>query len=576
MSEPFELPDGWVKSTLGDVCEPSQYGYTAKAGSTGSHRFLRTTDITKEHVDWSNVPYCSMTDDEAEKYLLSDGDIVISRAGSVGFSKLITSPPKSVFASYLIRFRPLINPKYVSYYLLTPGYWGAIDDGASGIAVQNVNARMLSQIELPVAPEKEQLRIVEKLEELLSDLDDGVAELKAAQIKLMQYRQSLLKSAMEGSLTAEWRAKNKPTETGEQLLKRILTERRKRWEKQKLAEFEEKGQKPPKDWQKKYPEPVAPDISELPELPEGWVWATIDQLALNKRYGSSSKTNDDATGVPVLRMGNIQDGEIDFDNLKYLPRDHKEFPNLLLNDGDLLFNRTNSAELVGKTAVYRGVGNGCSYASYLISVTFSDGYLPEMAAFLINSVIGKEWIANVMNQTAGQANVNGTKLGELAVPLPPQAEQKAIVSEMLRLRKDIGIQLNQTAISIQQSEAQRNNILKDAFSGKLVDQDPNDEPASALLDKIKAQREPKEKPKTNKKKAPSKVKQMLNLEDILKTQTDWIEAQQLFRQCGISDSADTDQVEAVYGELRKLDQANRLDIKRKGDADFIKIKAEKV
>ncbi len=101
-----------------------------------------------------------------------------------------------------------------------------------------------------------------------------MAELKAAQTKLAQYRQSLLKAAVEGALTAEWRAKNQPTETGAQLLERILKERRARWEAKQLAKFEEQGKAPPKDWQAKYPEPVEPDTTDLPALPEGWVWAT--------------------------------------------------------------------------------------------------------------------------------------------------------------------------------------------------------------------------------------------------------------------------------------------------------------
>jgi type I restriction enzyme S subunit len=132
----------------------------------------------------------------------------------------------------------------------------------------------------------QQTRIVAKLEELLSDLDAGVAELKAAQKKFGQYRQSLLKAAVEGALTADWRAQHPPTETGAQLLQRILTERRARWETKQLARFKEQGKTPPKDWQKKYPEPVQPVTTALPELPEGWVWASVEQLGT---YNSAGK-----------------------------------------------------------------------------------------------------------------------------------------------------------------------------------------------------------------------------------------------------------------------------------------------
>ena len=146
----------------------------------------------------------------------------------------------------------------------------------------------LGKFQLSLPPAAEQTRIVAKLEELLSDLDAGVAELKAAQKKLGQYRQSLLKAAVEGALTAEWRATHQPgpaatpagvAESGAALLARILSERRRRWETRQLAKFQTQGKNPPKDWQAKYPEPVAPDTSGLPALPVGWVWASVDQLA---------------------------------------------------------------------------------------------------------------------------------------------------------------------------------------------------------------------------------------------------------------------------------------------------------
>nr|WP_282611480.1 restriction endonuclease subunit S [Vibrio crassostreae] len=315
-------------------------------------------------------------------------------------------------------------------------------------------------------------------------------------------------------------------------------------------------------------------------MPIGWVWATIDQLAINKRYGSSSKTNDDSSGVPVLRMGNIQDGKLDYGNLKFLPVDHKEFPDLLLNDGDLLFNRTNSAELVGKTAVYRDIGKPVSYASYLISVTFSEHVLPEIAAHYINSVLGKKWLSEVMNQTAGQANVNGTKLGHLAIPLPPSAEQKALIDEISNEFDSVDRQVEATALGLKQSEAQRKNILKSAFSGQLVPQDPNDEPASVLLDKIKIEREALAKmPKTRTPRKPKKkVDLMDTLLEVLTAEEGWIDAQEAFKKCGIVDGTSTDRIEKIYTELRKLEKAGQVEIDRNGDGyDQLKLmtKADK-
>ena len=159
----------------------------------------------------------------------------------------------------------------------------AINVNTPSITVKHLSSRTIGEIELPLPPRAEQTRIVQKLEELLSDLDAGVAELMAAQKKLQQYRQSLLKAAVEGSLTAPWReAHPTPSETGAQLLARILRERRARWEAQQLAKFEAQGKVPPKGWQEKYPVPAEPQMGDLLELPSGWVWASVDQCALDE------------------------------------------------------------------------------------------------------------------------------------------------------------------------------------------------------------------------------------------------------------------------------------------------------
>ncbi|HSL06016.1 MAG TPA: N-6 DNA methylase, partial [Nitrospiraceae bacterium] len=131
-------------------------------------------------------------------------------------------------------------------------------------------------------------------------------------------------------------------------------------------------------------------------------------------------------------MGNIEDGRLRLDSLKYLPKNHDEFPQLFLREGDILFNRTNSAELVGKTAVYKGKPDPCSFASYLIRVRLMQGCAPDFLAYFINSVFGRAWIGQVVSQQVGQANVNGTKLQALAIPVPPLDEQGQIVAEVER------------------------------------------------------------------------------------------------------------------------------------------------
>jgi len=320
----------------------------------------------------------------------------------------------------------------------------------------------------------EQRRIVAEIEKQFTRLEAGVAALRRVQANLKRYRAAVLKAACEGCLVpteaelagrvpsrgVRGKTKNAASgdaayndpkyETGEQLLARILTERRQTWQ-----------------GRGKYREPVEPDTSGLPELPDGWTWATIEQLSTRVQYGSSAKTTEDSTGIPVLRMGNIQDGKFDFDKLKYLPRAHDEFPELLLARGDLLFNRTNSAELVGKTAVFKETPQPCSFASYLIRVRFGGGCVADFVSYFINSVLGRARIADVVSQQVGQANVNGTKLQALTTPLPPIAEQERIVAEVER-RLSVVEELEAVlSVNLQRATRLRQAILQKAFSGNL-------------------------------------------------------------------------------------------------------------
>ena len=161
------------------------------------------------------------------------------------------------------------------------------------------------------------------------------------------------------------------------------------------------------------------------------------------------------------------------DKLKYLPEDHDEFPTLLLSNGDLLFNRTNSAELVGKTAVYRGSPAHCSFASYLIRVQFSTDCVSDFYGYYINSAYGRAWIAQVVSQQVGQANVNGTKLQDLAVPLPSFTEQQEIVTEVERRLSVIDELEAIVKANLTRADRLRQSILGSAFSGQLIHQQSN-------------------------------------------------------------------------------------------------------
>lgn len=200
-------------------------------------------------------------------------------------------------------------------------------------------------------------------------------------------------------------------------------------------------------------------------------WISVGELATVVQYGSSAKTSDEVSGIPVLRMGNIVNGELNLGKLKYLPKNHPEFPSLLLEPGDILFNRTNSAELVGKTAVYTGDPEVCSFASYLIRLRIK-GLRPHLFAAYINSPAGREWAASVVSQQVGQANINGTKLRAFLVPVMPEEMQAREEDRLVATRRAIRKIEADAARSLALLARFEQSILSRAFRGELVPKEP--------------------------------------------------------------------------------------------------------
>ena len=417
--------------------------------------------------------------------------------------------------------------------------------------------------------------MVDKLEELFSELDAGVKELKVAKTKLSQYRQSLLKSAVEGSLTQQWRAENSSQvqETGEQLLARILKQRREHWQQQKLAEFAEKGKTPPKNWQDKYPEPMQPDTTDLPKLPEGWVWASLSQLVDLIQIGPFGsllhKSDYISGGIPLINPTHIKNLKIEPDyNLTITEGKLSDLQKYVMSEGDIVIGRRGE---MGRCALVSDKENGwlCGTGSLFIRVLQSLN--PEFYTWVLSSKRTKDFLAEFSVGTTMQ-NLNQKILHSIPVPLLPENEQAA-ASDMLHSEYDrIDKQIEDIKVALKQSEAQRKNILKSAFSGQLVPQDPNDEPASVLLEKIKQEREALVKmPKARKPIKPKKKVDLMNtLLEVLTAENDWIDAQDAFQKCGIADGTSTDRIEEIYTELRRLEKAGEIQIQRQGDFDQLK------
>ncbi|OOG54050.1 hypothetical protein B0E47_12810 [Rhodanobacter sp. B05] len=366
----------------------------------------------------------------------------------------------------------------------------------SGSTRLKLTSAAMKRMPLLLPPFNEQTRIIEKLEELLSDLDAGVAELKAAQRKLAQYRQSLLKAAVEGTLTADWRAARAqtggPQETGAELLQRILTERRARWEASQLTLFAEQGKAPPKNWQAKYKEPVAPKTANLPVLPSGWVWGSLDQVVAESLLGIDRGKEHQSLvdgNASYIKMNNISmEGSVDTSALVRVDASPEEIDRYSLASGDLLFNTRNSRELVGKTGMIQEVDPTTVYNNNLMRLRFDGSITPAFACHQMCSVVFRGRMEKVKKATTSVAAVYAKDLFPLQVVVPPMEEQIAIDEMLVEFLRAVDQQEATVQSGLRQSAAQRKNILKAAFAGQLVPQDPNDEPANALLERIRAER----------------------------------------------------------------------------------------
>jgi len=485
VSEERELPNGWVWTTLG----------TAATINPRPNLQALPDDTVVSFVPMAAVEAGSGCLDPSEQRPLAavrrgytsflEGDVVFAKItpcmenGKTAVARgLVGGIGLGSTEFHVLRPHDGVDAQFLYYYVSQEQFRQTARMHMTGTAGQlRVPTSFMAEAPFPLPSPPEQRRIVAAIEEQFTRLDAGVAALKSARARLKQYRAAVLKAAVEGELTKAWREAHPDTEPASELLARILAERRARWEGEQRA----KDKDPAKG---RYQEPVTTIIATAALSPRTWCIATVEQVSQIVRYGSSAKTSEDATGIAVLRMGNIQLGALDLTNLKYLPVNHTEFPDLLLAPGDLLFNRTNSPELVGKSAVYRGTPYPCSYASYLINVRLVEGCSPEYLAFFLNSSHGREWIASVVVQQVGQANVNGTKLQALAFALPPELEQLQIVEEVERRLSVLSALEKTVTAGLQRAERLRQSILTEAFSGRLVPQNERDEPASALLKRI--------------------------------------------------------------------------------------------
>lgn len=487
------LPKGWVEVELGEVWrrrrrssvvpakEPDRRFelYSVPSFETGAPERLYGSEIgsSKQQVAPGSVLLCRINPR-------------INRVWMVGEAG---SDPQIASTEWVSLQRvPDVTPRFAMQALQTPKVRRHLTSSVSGVGGSLMRVRMdaLWRTKIPLAPFPEQHRIVAKIDSLFAELDEGVAALKRAETNLERYRASVLKAAVEGKLTERWRREHPPEETGEELLARILVERRKRWEDAQLAKFEAKGKKPPRNWKAKYKEPVTPDTGGLPQLPEGWCWATVDQVSLQMRNGRSVRTR--AGGFPVLRLSAITGAALNDRDIKDGDWGPEEAELFRVRQGDFFVSRGNgSLDLVGRASFADDQVGEVAFPDTMIRVTFACRQLvrTRFVAAIWNSQFIRRQITECAKTSAGIYKINQLDLRGIVMPVPPIAEQELITESHRELESARSHPANRITAWRQHASALRQSILKRAFEGRLVPQDPADEPASVLLERIRAERE---------------------------------------------------------------------------------------
>ena len=488
--------DHWERVALSDVANV-QNGFAFKSSHFDSDRgvpLIRIRDVfraTTEHRYWGEFD---------ERYIVQAGDILIGMDGDFAVSRW--AGDKALLNQRVCKVMSnsdLFDEGFL--WLCLQPFLDAINAETSSVTVKHLSSRTIEEIPLPLPPLKEQRRVVAKIEELFFELDKGVESLKTARAKLDVYRQAVLKYAFEGKLTAQWRENNKDTlEKPDQLLARIRQEREARYGQQlqewnatlKIWEESEipgkRPAKPPK--LKEISHPSLTETETLPSLAAGWSYLRLGLVIDEPKYGSSKKCDYDYEGTAVLRIPNVVRGVVDTSDLKGTHFEDDEKRAYGLRSGDILTIRSNgSISIVGRCALISKLEEQYLYAGYLIRLRSNLGaLLPEYLAALLSSHLLRTQIEYKAKSTSGVNNINSGEIQSLIVPLCSLSEQKVVVERLSASLSAIDAIEAEIENQLQKADALRQSVLKKAFAGQLAPQDSHDEPASVLLDRIRAKR----------------------------------------------------------------------------------------
>ncbi len=475
---PYPIPRSWEWTKLGDIAEIVRLQVNPQLKPKDKFNYLSIENIESHSGELVNFAPTEGEKIKSAKIAFTTSDLLYSKLRPY-LNKVHLPTFDGISATDLIPIRPLggILREYVAYFMRTRLVVVYVNQRMRGIQLPRVPLDDLLKLPVPVAPIAEQRRIVDKVEKSFVQITSAKQALHRVPDVIKQFRQSALGKAFRGELTE----RDSNEEAAEAFLEGIRLEGRRNWE----GNLRSRGKNPMKY---KYEEPKHIETSGLERLPEGWSWTTLGSVLEVIQYGTSVKAS--ATpdkGVPILRMGNIQEGNLDLSNLKYMGPE-EDIQKYQLKEGDILINRTNSPELVGKCALFQQEGKYV-FASYLIRLrALKSVASSEYLTYVINSSIGRRHVDAVKHQVAGQSNINTQDIKSMPIPLAPLQEQFKIAEKIRQMFSRVDEILEAVNVGLKKAEALERAVLLKAFRAELLPQEPDDEPASVLLEKIRASR----------------------------------------------------------------------------------------
>jgi len=492
------LPQGWVETTIGDICDLNP-------------RFT-ADDLPSDDIDVSFVPMAAVEEESGRLDASETRPAHTLRKGytpfkenDILFAKITPCMENGKIAVatglknglgygstefFVLRPFPGINPRYILHFLLQQSFRDNAQRQMTGaVGQKRVPKNYLLVHKIPLPPSAEQERIVAKLDAMLSRIAAGESAARRALERLDCYRASVLHAAVTGELTREWRKTHKPEENGEQLLKRLLVERRKRWEENESQRLVSVGKMPKNEkWKDRYTEASGPLANRLHPLPNGWAWASLQQLGFI--IGGLTKNPKRANfrlKLPYLRVGNVYANELRLDEMKTIGVQQDELDKLLLEKGDLLIVEGNgSKDQIGRLAVWDGSIEKCVHQNHIIKVRLVEKSLGTWILSWLLSPPGRLHIEKVASSTTGLYTLSVGKIGNLPIPIPSSSEQAIIDRHLYRRLAVADRQSMLLNRQFERARITRQSLLNEAFAGKLVSQSTKEERAQDLIARIRA------------------------------------------------------------------------------------------